>query len=287
MPIEEVNLVKDLAANFPFDKDPARQGDSHLRNIKKAITNTFPGANGEGLNKAITLDFTKAEGVNAVMKPTDDGQVYLDHAEYKGELNQQPLGTYLIKAYKELYLDDSNVVRARESLPPIGSVTEMFLTQAQVNEIYGPDTLVLLDGITDITDSRLNAINGMTVLPDMMTEGAFPYNGTEGDYLSYYEDETYLPEGAGVTIKEETHGNAEHGSGSHYHMVWENNNGEVGNLDTGAPHTIPRPKDDAPSTSTYDGTKTISETHKHELTFSGSSETQALSTLVNYFLRIN
>jgi len=45
MPLESVNFISDLNSSNPADADLEAQGAAHLRNIKKALLNTFPGAN--------------------------------------------------------------------------------------------------------------------------------------------------------------------------------------------------------------------------------------------------
>jgi len=45
MPLESVNFIADLNASNPADADLEAQGAAHIRNIKKALLNTFPGGN--------------------------------------------------------------------------------------------------------------------------------------------------------------------------------------------------------------------------------------------------
>jgi hypothetical protein len=46
MTVETVNFISDLDKNNPSGSDSISQGDDHIRNIKKAITNTFPNVKG-------------------------------------------------------------------------------------------------------------------------------------------------------------------------------------------------------------------------------------------------
>lgn len=46
MSLETVVYVNDLNASNPTATDPKSEGDDHLRNIKTALLNTFPGATG-------------------------------------------------------------------------------------------------------------------------------------------------------------------------------------------------------------------------------------------------
>lgn len=47
MGLESATYISDLVATWPLGTDKIRQGDDHLREIKKAIKNTFPNINGE------------------------------------------------------------------------------------------------------------------------------------------------------------------------------------------------------------------------------------------------
>lgn len=42
MPLESVNYIKDLNAAYPDPDDGQNEGDDHIRNIKKALRQTFP-----------------------------------------------------------------------------------------------------------------------------------------------------------------------------------------------------------------------------------------------------
>ena len=47
MPIEgQVNNISDLNPVYPQSDDPVSQGDNHIRNIKKAVKDTFPNVDG-------------------------------------------------------------------------------------------------------------------------------------------------------------------------------------------------------------------------------------------------
>jgi len=45
MGLESVTYISDLVVTWPLGTDKIRQGDDHLRNIKRAIRNTFPNIN--------------------------------------------------------------------------------------------------------------------------------------------------------------------------------------------------------------------------------------------------
>ena len=46
MGLESANYISDLVPTWPLGTDKIRQGDDHLREIKKAIKNTFPNIDG-------------------------------------------------------------------------------------------------------------------------------------------------------------------------------------------------------------------------------------------------
>lgn len=65
MPIEgQVNNIADLNPAYPQADDPISQGDNHVRNIKKALKDTFPNIDGtvlpsdEELNQLVGKDFS-------------------------------------------------------------------------------------------------------------------------------------------------------------------------------------------------------------------------------------
>jgi hypothetical protein len=50
MTVESVNFISDLDQNNPAGGDSISEGDDHIRNIKRALTNTFP-----NVNEAVTV----------------------------------------------------------------------------------------------------------------------------------------------------------------------------------------------------------------------------------------
>lgn len=50
MPVESVNVISDLNANYPTGQESISSGDDHIRNVKKAVKNTFP-----NIDKPVTV----------------------------------------------------------------------------------------------------------------------------------------------------------------------------------------------------------------------------------------
>lgn len=68
MGTESAQHIKDLDQTWPLADDEVSQGDDHLRLIKKAIKQTFPGAGGEGYDQPILateLDLNFLTGTNS------------------------------------------------------------------------------------------------------------------------------------------------------------------------------------------------------------------------------
>jgi hypothetical protein len=76
MGLESVTYVADLVSSNPLGSDPKGQGDDHIRNIKKALGNTFPGASrGFILTKAAELsDATTEESASRALVTADHGK---------------------------------------------------------------------------------------------------------------------------------------------------------------------------------------------------------------------
>jgi hypothetical protein len=76
MGLENVTYVADLVSSNPLGSDPKGQGDDHIRNIKKALGNTFPGASrGFILTKAAELsDATTEESASRALVTADHGK---------------------------------------------------------------------------------------------------------------------------------------------------------------------------------------------------------------------
>jgi hypothetical protein len=70
-------FLADLDATWPLFTDPRKEGDDHLRYIKKALKNTFPGALGNGFSAPILADETE---LNFLQGVTSNIQNQLDAA---------------------------------------------------------------------------------------------------------------------------------------------------------------------------------------------------------------
>lgn len=56
MPLENANTIAQLDESYPLPNDPGSRGDDHLRLIKGVLKKIFPGKNGNGFSKPITID---------------------------------------------------------------------------------------------------------------------------------------------------------------------------------------------------------------------------------------
>lgn len=56
MPLEQANFIASLDSNWPNGTDRLDRGDDHIRLIKDVLKKTFPGPNGQGFEKGITVD---------------------------------------------------------------------------------------------------------------------------------------------------------------------------------------------------------------------------------------
>lgn len=86
MPIEgQVNNISDLNPVYPQSDDPVSQGDNHIRNIKKAVKDTFP--NVDGPVNATDEELNQLAGNNVIGDISD-----LEGRVTKNELDIQNLG---------------------------------------------------------------------------------------------------------------------------------------------------------------------------------------------------
>ena len=69
MPLERVDVISDLNASYPYASDFRKEGDDHLRNLKK-IKDTFPGVAGVVLPTKDELNFVK--GVRSAIQDQID-----------------------------------------------------------------------------------------------------------------------------------------------------------------------------------------------------------------------
>lgn len=76
MTVESVTLISDLDQNNPAGGDSISEGDDHVRNIKKAIKNTFP-----NISEPVTLT---AEELNSLKNLANNGGAsnQLAHAKW-------------------------------------------------------------------------------------------------------------------------------------------------------------------------------------------------------------
>ena len=56
MPLENADNISQLDARYPLSNDPGSKGDDHLRLIKNVLKKVFPGKDGNGFAKPITID---------------------------------------------------------------------------------------------------------------------------------------------------------------------------------------------------------------------------------------
>ena len=81
MTVESVNFISDLDQNNPAGGDSIAEGDDHIRNIKRALTNTFPNVNeavtatADDLNKMSNFAST-GNGVFASLKHNGQSIMY-------------------------------------------------------------------------------------------------------------------------------------------------------------------------------------------------------------------
>lgn len=55
MPLENANTISKLDANWPLGIDSVSRGDDHIRLLKSVLKAQFPGKNGQGFEKPITI----------------------------------------------------------------------------------------------------------------------------------------------------------------------------------------------------------------------------------------
>lgn len=55
MPLENANTISKLDANWPLGIDSVSRGDDHIRLLKSVLKAQFPGKNGHGFEKPITI----------------------------------------------------------------------------------------------------------------------------------------------------------------------------------------------------------------------------------------
>lgn len=117
MPVEkQVKFISDLDKEWPNGSEKISDGDDHLRNIKRAITETFPGIDGEvtvGQDKLNELD------VNLPAAPTVEGSVLHNNGGAWTESNILEIkgGAAFIPAFAgsgglTLFVDDSGQIMA-------------------------------------------------------------------------------------------------------------------------------------------------------------------------------
>lgn len=72
MPLEsDVNYLSDLNSGYPVDEDHRHLGDDHLRNIKKALKQSFPNVNGACNPTAAEFNLLASVGVSDTLLSVD------------------------------------------------------------------------------------------------------------------------------------------------------------------------------------------------------------------------
>jgi hypothetical protein len=72
MTIEAVTHISDMDSSLPRSIDPRSEGDDHIRNCKRALKQTFPGATGLGFAKPITATEDELNRVAGVTAPVQE-----------------------------------------------------------------------------------------------------------------------------------------------------------------------------------------------------------------------
>ena len=125
MTVESVNYINDLDQSNPKGSDKIAEGDNHIRNIKGAITKTFPNVDGEvsvnqdELNQLAGLGDLVAPSLPEV--PTEEGSMLVNEgAKWSENVTMKVLGDKLyIPALAgigklNLYVDENGEVLASE-----------------------------------------------------------------------------------------------------------------------------------------------------------------------------
>lgn len=95
MALEDVTYINDLVVTNPEPTDKRREGDDHLRNIKKALKNTFPSLNG-----AVSVSPPELNVLNGI----DTGTVLETRLDAKLEASDLPdLSPYAEKAVENTW----------------------------------------------------------------------------------------------------------------------------------------------------------------------------------------
>ena len=289
MPVENPYLISNFYANYPFNLDYVAKSYQHMQNIKKAVKTTFPKLDG-----AITSSIQDINRFSEAFSGSTTGPIFMTQP-YKGVYNTN----------RALYMNEDQIVRAREPLPPLGCVLEFGVTEATINSLYppvklsigGPSVPVFVKCAgQDISGSRLQLlIPEFTNAPNMMADNRFPsspkipslLNTTANDMTDWstisfslindVHGETYTNDGKT--------GNA-HGPTNHSHTskVWYNNirrNNQNGG--TKAFQNIGA----AGNTTAASISDTSSNTHNHAVTITGDAETSPINLKLNFFIRIN
>lgn len=78
MPLETANTIAELDQRWPRGGESASQGDDHLRMIKAVLKKQFPGKEGQGWDKPLTIDVDTLNNIFKLMKPVGTIEFRLD-----------------------------------------------------------------------------------------------------------------------------------------------------------------------------------------------------------------
>jgi len=153
MGLETVSYIDDLDSSWPLNGDGLNQADDHLRNIKKALKQTFPGASGVGFSKAITASEDELNTLDGITATVDELNKLDGFTGVVADLNAiagvAALGVtpvevgYLDGVTSAIQTQISNEVSARVS----GDASTLASAQALVDD---------LSGVTDTATARSN-----------------------------------------------------------------------------------------------------------------------------------
>jgi len=138
MGIETPDYIDDLNIDWPLSEDPPLGGDNHLRNIKKAVKQSFPAITG-----AVTSTQTELNLLDGVTSTTAELNILDGVTADKDEINVlDGVTAGTVTASKALVVD------ASKDLATINAMTVTDLTATSLNA-----SSVLADGVTATTQA--------------------------------------------------------------------------------------------------------------------------------------
>lgn len=170
MTVESVTYIDSLDHNRPQGGDSIAQGDDHIRNIKKAIKQTFPKVEGEVLasHEEINLLVGVTEPIVDIGKDLDDHIQAIDD-----QINQQDGLKDQIEANKQAIEDNAQALVDQK----LGDHADVDLTGLEVGMV------VVWDGTKWVPQEMTSGGGGMIkVVQQPDRAGDFSYQGPEQVY---------------------------------------------------------------------------------------------------------